>query len=269
MYLEIAFSRSEETLRKAALQKRAITKQATQRFELPVPAQLTEIARLINNSFHIDLTQSGLHGWKLATDEDGDFWHENYFCRYNDLPRAAGEELTLDETLAWAQKFTFTDAMKATNVAHDEKRAARLAQATAREKEVARTKEAALRTWAEAHGSELLRRRIAGKFEWQELAREEYAAQVAATTPALAELMKAPEDGSREPRRKPNLAEMLLLERVQKDLCTRGTAVLKSVTYTDDDDGSKSRVSELAVMIETPDGETETLYFSMPAPAKS
>ncbi len=179
--------------------------------------------------------------------------------------------------------------------------AARLREATKRKKEDREAKEAAeraerekaerekaeaeraaraarqepLRRWAIAHGSETLRLRIDGGFEWTGLALTEWADQEFAAISGGAAPLDDPEgyepDGD-EPRLAPTLAEMLSLRRWREAVGDRGTAELVLVKYTpvvdedddgypDDDDRPVIHRTEIKVTVRPPLGGPIARYY--------
>ena len=138
-----------------------------------------------------------------------------------------------------------------------------------------------LREWAEAHGSDLLRARITEQFEWQSLARREFADAVMAKI--AGDLQPADDPSTQDgwssefaDRDRPTLAEIQALRDVRDRAKSAGctvTAGLKWMTYTCDDpsgdeDEEKIQRTEIEIEISTPDGQTVTRYLLPPAQAQ-
>lgn len=109
---------------------------------------------------------------------------------------------------------------------------------------------AALRTWAEKHGSELLRARMAGGYNWKFLAREEFAQM-------HQPVGFAPNPEARHmPRENPTLSEIRALHSANalvRDPITR--AELVWVTPPCADDEFEEHYAAVRLVIRTPDGE--------------
>lgn len=117
------------------------------------------------------------------------------------------------------------------------------------------------REWAIKNGSDLLRKRACGGFEWLPLARREYAKHnidATMTNIGLVEIdLDDDVDCNINERTTPTLEEMEWLERVRAAAMQEVTARLVWVKYND------MQRTELKVTSETPDG-SKSLYFEIP-----
>lgn len=136
------------------------------------------------------------------------------------------------------------------NVLERERREAAYAAAEAAKEALAATQTAALAEWANTHGSELLKARIAGNFAWKELAREEFADQ------ALAPVALQPNniDDDYEECNEPTLEQMHLLQSAQQKVGDQALAEL----VTEEDDSSTVFIR---FTVTCPDGAIVKRYF--------
>jgi hypothetical protein len=133
----------------------------------------------------------------------------------------------------------------------------------------------ALRSWAESHGSELLRARIAGSYEWESLARSEYAnAVIAAVAPGLAPAvdpdLAADDDEKLEyenrTRTRPELSEIAGVNAIREAAKTHGyrlDAVPAWIIYRTSQD--ELQRAEIEIHIFTPDEASVERFVLPPA----
>jgi hypothetical protein len=134
----------------------------------------------------------------------------------------------------------------------------------------------ALREWAVAHGSELLRARIEDGFEWKGLAEQEYSrAAVDALGIDAEEVSDTPagflyEDS--EERTTPTLAEIALLRRIRSKASEFTTAKLLWIKYEaegdedwdEDEDKEELKRCEVEITVRCPNGAERSFYFLAP-----
>lgn len=180
-------------------------------------------------------------------------------------PRVQARRADMDAL--WLPQIAVADAAKAQRAAAE--KSALQAEAGA--------KIARLRDWAEAHGSDLLRARIADQYEWQSLARREYADMVIAAIAVDLPPADDPsaQDGwtaSNSDRDRPTLAEIEAVRDVRKRAADAGCPVavsLRWMTYSPGDDdadeaGERIQRTEILIEIETPDGQSVSQYRMCP-----
>lgn|GEM_PF-4027647 len=133
----------------------------------------------------------------------------------------------------------------------------------------------AMKRWALEHGTDLLRRRINGGFDWEALARQQFA-DVAEIPLVAAGFFRIPypigeewPEVSVNPRTTPTLEEIDALEKAQKLLGDAGKASLAHVKYTGPEDpnsfdGPETMTrTELEVEYWTLDSRLVTRYYQL------
>jgi hypothetical protein len=120
--------------------------------------------------------------------------------------------------------------------------------------------------WANEHGSELLKLRLAGGYEWEPLAHQEYADWVLSECP----LTRAEEIEckriDRSSRTTPTIAEIKAVESVRDAYAVAMPPISFSLvwfTYFDDEDGTFSRC-EIEAEVTCPDGAEVDRYYLIP-----
>jgi len=167
------------------------------------------------------------------------------------LLRCNENDQRLGEAMAWAKGEV--KRLAAESKAADEKELAEKAESQA--KGIAE-----LKAWAEANGSELLRERIAGEFEWIGLAEKEYGNSVVAD---FGELLEIPdyEDQEESERTTPSLEEIKRFREVCK-IAEGKPASVKLVwsKYTFADQDAIKR-AEIVVTVKCPTGRELDYYY--------
>jgi len=195
-------------------------------------------------------------------------WKKGNFCTV----ASTGIDVTIDEVVAALTLCEMTPEMQAASdqqagfaEAYREKIAqSKALHATEEQERKARemaAKEKSLsefRTWASQHGSEKLRARVAGAFEWLPLARREFAvAEIAKIGLRLEEENRSEHDSMRE-RTTPDIEEMRIIAEVEKNAPATTSARLVRVTYSDDESQT-----EIEFSVTCPDGGEKKLYFKV------
>ncbi len=122
--------------------------------------------------------------------------------------------------------------------------------------------------WAGNNGSELLKARINGRFEWVGLAEQEFAASIVA---GMGEVSEDPATGVEDTgdRTTPTLEEIRALEAAHKLLDGKPAEVqLFWVKYETDDDGETVQRCELIVTVTCPTGR-DIEYSYLPESVKA